>query len=85
MIPTRPKGPIQAGRRIPKTRSREYLSGSRIMSAVETAMLSTGSSAPPSVTQIGLPLYPIDECGHVSSVERPDVFLDALHAAIAEM
>src|SRR5215207_108323 len=57
MIPMRPTGPTQAGRRIPKTRSREYLSGSRIMRAVDTAMLSTGSSAPPSVTQTGLPQW----------------------------
>jgi pimeloyl-ACP methyl ester carboxylesterase len=33
----------------------------------------------------GWPLYQIDECGHVSSVERPEIFLDGLHAAIAEM
>ena len=33
----------------------------------------------------GWPLYPIDDCGHVSSVECPDAFLDALQAAIAEM
>src|SRR5215208_6201357 len=57
MIPMRPTGPTQAGRRIPKTRSREYLSGSRIMRAVDTAMLSRGSSAPPSVTQTGLPQW----------------------------
>src|SRR5215212_2983852 len=54
MIPTRPTGPTQAGRLIPKNRSRENESGSRIMRAVEIAMLRTGSSAPPSVTQIGL-------------------------------
>ena len=35
--------------------------------------------------RFGWPLYPIDACGHVSSVERPEAFLDALHAAIAEM
>jgi pimeloyl-ACP methyl ester carboxylesterase len=35
--------------------------------------------------RFGWPLYPIDDCGHVSSVERPDAFLDALQAAIAEM
>src|SRR5215211_5424411 len=57
MIPTKPKGPSQAGSRIPKRRSREYLSGSRIMRAVDTAMLSRGSSAPPSVTQTGLPQW----------------------------
>jgi pimeloyl-ACP methyl ester carboxylesterase len=33
--------------------------------------------------RFGWPLYPIDDCGHVSSVERPDAFLEALHAAIA--
>jgi hypothetical protein len=47
----------EAGSRIPKMRSREYLSGSRIMRAVETAMLRRGSSAPPSVTQMGLPQW----------------------------
>src|ERR671910_3375594 len=57
MIPTKPKGPTQAGSRIPKRRSREYLSGSRIIRAVDTAMLSRGSSAPPSVTQTGLPQW----------------------------
>ena len=36
-------------------------------------------------SRFGWPLYPIDDCGHVSSVERPDAFLEALHAAIAEM
>jgi pimeloyl-ACP methyl ester carboxylesterase len=35
--------------------------------------------------RFGWPLYPIDDCGHVSSVERPEVFLDALQAAIADM
>jgi pimeloyl-ACP methyl ester carboxylesterase len=35
--------------------------------------------------RFGWSLYPIDDCGHVSSVERPEAFLDALHAAIAEM
>src|SRR5919112_2043186 len=57
MIPKRPTGPTQRGRRIPKSRSRENASGSRTMSAVEMAMLRTGSSAPPSVTQIGLPQW----------------------------
>src|ERR671913_215987 len=57
MIPTKPKGPTQAGSRIPKRRSREYLSGSRIIRAVDTAMLSRGSSAPPSVTHTGLPQW----------------------------
>ncbi len=33
--------------------------------------------------RFGWPLYPIDDCGHVSSVERPEAFLEALHAAIA--
>jgi pimeloyl-ACP methyl ester carboxylesterase len=36
-------------------------------------------------SRFGWPLYPIDDCGHVSSVERPDAFLEVLHAAIAEM
>jgi len=36
-------------------------------------------------SRFGWPLYPIDDCGHVSSVERPDAFLEALQAAIAEM
>src|SRR5918997_2918464 len=36
-------------------------------------------------SRYGWPLYPIDDCGHVSSVERPDAFLEALHAAIAVM
>jgi pimeloyl-ACP methyl ester carboxylesterase len=36
-------------------------------------------------SRFGWPLYLIGDCGHVSSVERPDAFLDALHAAIAEM
>src|SRR5215216_7704776 len=57
MTITRPTSPTQAGRRIPNTRSREYLSGSRIMRAVEMAMLRTGNSAPPSVTQIGFPQW----------------------------
>src|ERR687897_1059060 len=57
MIPTNPTNPTQRGRRIPNTRSREYLSGSRIISAVDMAMLSRGSSAPPSVTQTGLPQW----------------------------
>jgi pimeloyl-ACP methyl ester carboxylesterase len=35
--------------------------------------------------RFGWPLYPIDDCGHVSSVERPDAFLDALQAAIGDM
>ena len=35
--------------------------------------------------RFGWPLHPIDDCGHVSSVERPDAFLSALHATIAEM
>jgi pimeloyl-ACP methyl ester carboxylesterase len=35
--------------------------------------------------RFGWPLYPIDNCGHVSSVECPDAFLDALQSAIAEM
>jgi pimeloyl-ACP methyl ester carboxylesterase len=35
--------------------------------------------------QFGWPLYPIDECGHVPHVERPEAFVDALHAAIAGM
>jgi hypothetical protein len=46
--PDEPQGPTQAGSRIPKTRSREYRSGSRIMRAADSAMLSRGSSAPPS-------------------------------------
>jgi pimeloyl-ACP methyl ester carboxylesterase len=33
--------------------------------------------------RFGWPLYPIDDCGHVPHVERPDAFLDALYAAIA--
>lgn len=33
--------------------------------------------------QFGWPLYPIDDCGHVPPVERPEAFVDALHAAIA--
>jgi pimeloyl-ACP methyl ester carboxylesterase len=35
--------------------------------------------------RFGWPLYPLDDCGHVSSVERPQAFVEALHAAIAEM
>ena len=35
-------------------------------------------------SRYGWPLYSIDDCGHVSNVERPEAFLDALHAAIAE-
>jgi pimeloyl-ACP methyl ester carboxylesterase len=35
--------------------------------------------------RFGWPLYPIDECGHVSSVERPEAFIEAIDAAIAEM
>jgi pimeloyl-ACP methyl ester carboxylesterase len=35
--------------------------------------------------RLGWPLYPIDDCGHVPHVERPDAFLEALHAAISAM
>ncbi len=35
--------------------------------------------------RFGWPLYPIDDCGHVPHVECPDAFVDALHAAIAEV
>ena len=35
--------------------------------------------------QFGWPLYPIDDCGHVPHVERPEVFLDALNAATADV
>ena len=31
----------------------------------------------------GWPLYPIDDCGHASVMERPDAVLEALRAAIA--
>jgi hypothetical protein len=65
IIPTRPTGPTQRGRRMPRTRSRENASGSRIMRAVEIAMLRTGSSAPPSVTQIGLP-----QCAFLVAMQR---------------
>jgi pimeloyl-ACP methyl ester carboxylesterase len=34
--------------------------------------------------RFGWPLYPIDDCGHVPHVERPEAFVAALHAAIAE-
>ena len=37
-----------------------------------------------SSVQFGWPLYPIDDCGHVPHVERPDAFVDALRAAIAD-
>jgi pimeloyl-ACP methyl ester carboxylesterase len=35
--------------------------------------------------RFGWPLHPIDDCGHVPHVERSEAFLEALHAAIAEM
>ena len=35
--------------------------------------------------RFGWPLYLLDDCGHVSSVERPQAFVEALHAAVAEM
>jgi pimeloyl-ACP methyl ester carboxylesterase len=35
-------------------------------------------------TRFGWPLYPIEDCGHFAIGERPDAFLDALHAAIGE-
>ncbi len=35
--------------------------------------------------RFGWSLYPIDDCGHVPHVERPDAFIEALHAAIAAM
>ena len=35
--------------------------------------------------QFGWPLYPIDDCGHVPIAERPDAFLKALNAAIADV
>ncbi len=35
--------------------------------------------------RFGWPLYPIDDCGHVPHVERPDAFLEALHAANADV
>src|SRR3712207_7017271 len=57
MITTSPKGVTQAGRRIPKALSREYLPGPLSRRAVEIKVLVTGSSAPPSVTQIGLPQW----------------------------
>ncbi len=34
-------------------------------------------------SKFGWPLYTIDDCGHVPHVERPEAFLDALHAATA--
>ena len=54
MITTSPKGATHAGRRIPKFLSKEYLPGPLSRRAVEIAVFVTGSSAPPSVTQIGL-------------------------------
>jgi pimeloyl-ACP methyl ester carboxylesterase len=33
--------------------------------------------------RFGWPLYPLDECGHASVIERPDAFLAALRAAMA--
>src|SRR5215210_8773393 len=57
MITTSPKGATHAGRRIPKVLSREYFPGPPSRRAVEIAVFVTGSSAPPSVTQIGLPQW----------------------------
>src|SRR5829696_7551893 len=57
MITTSPKGATHAGRRIPKVLSREYFPGPLSRRAVEIAVFVTGSSAPPSVTQIGLPQW----------------------------
>src|SRR5829696_8797848 len=57
MITTSPKGVSHAGRRIPKVLSREYFPGPLSRRAVEIAVFVTGSSAPPSVTQIGLPQW----------------------------
>src|SRR5215216_5277399 len=57
MITTNPKGATHAGRRILKVLSREYFPGPLSRRAVEIAVFVTGSSAPPSVTQIGLPQW----------------------------
>src|SRR5215207_3034554 len=57
MSTTSPKGATHAGRRIPKVLSREYFPGPLSRRAVEIAVFVTGSSAPPSVTQIGLPQW----------------------------
>jgi pimeloyl-ACP methyl ester carboxylesterase len=35
--------------------------------------------------RFGWPLHPIDDCGHVPHVERPEAFLEAFHVAITEM
>ncbi|HEV8681303.1 MAG TPA: alpha/beta fold hydrolase [Actinomycetota bacterium] len=32
--------------------------------------------------RFGWPLFPIDDCGHASVIERPDAFLEALRAAM---
>jgi pimeloyl-ACP methyl ester carboxylesterase len=32
--------------------------------------------------KFGWPLYPIDDCGHGSVMERPDAVIEALRAAI---
>src|SRR3712207_7057906 len=56
-MPTNPRRATQLGSRIPSARSREYLPGPASMRAVAMDMLVTGSSGPPSVTQIGLPQW----------------------------
>src|SRR5215208_4294855 len=55
MMATSPSGASQRVRRRPRARSRSHFPGPFRMRAVAVAMLVTGSSAPPSVTQIGLP------------------------------
>lgn len=34
--------------------------------------------------RFGWPLYPIDDCGHASSMEQPEAFLEALRVAMGE-
>ncbi len=58
-MPTRPKGVIQPGSLIPSILSSEYLSGPLRMRANAIVMSTTGSSAPPLVTHIGLPLWAV--------------------------